>query len=54
MFWTVFLTAWSPTGQPVAHRRFLDLVSSLTSVQLPESETLVLEASSLVFNKLSM
>ena len=54
MSWTVVLTTCSLTGQPVAHRSFLDLVISLTLVQLLESDALVLETSSLVFSKLSM
>lgn len=54
MSWTVVLTAKCWTGQPVAHGSLLDLVGFLISGQLPESETLVLETSSLVFNKLSM
>lgn len=54
MSWTVVLTAKSWTGQPVVYGSLLDLVGFLISVQLPESEALVLETSSLVFNKVSM
>ena len=54
MSWTAVLTACSLTGQSVVHRSFLDLVGSLTSVQLLKSDALVLEPSSLVFNKFSM